>query len=57
MKKVEDLFYFIMRGLADKSLTMDTPISVVYDEGYGSDWAIDILVDEGELRIVSGVDD
>lgn len=46
-----------MRGLADKSLTMDTPISVVYDEGYGSDWAIDILVDEGELRIVSGVDD
>lgn len=56
MKKVEDLFYFIMRGLADKTLTMDTPVSVVYDQGYGYDWAINILVDEGELRIISGDD-
>ena len=56
MKKVEDLFYFIMRGLSDKSLTMETPISVIYDQGFGSDWAIDILVDEGELQIISGCD-
>ena len=56
MKKVEDLFYFIMRGLADKTLTMDTPVSVTYDQGYGCDWAIGILVDKGELRIVSGDD-
>lgn len=59
MKKVEDLFYFIMRGLADKSLTMETPISVIYDQGFESDMAIDIidiLVDEGELQIISGCD-
>ena len=56
MKKVEDLFYFIMRGLADKTLTMDTPVSVLYDQGYGCDWAIDILVDEAELCVVSGAD-
>lgn len=56
MKKVEDLFYFIMRGLADKSLAMETPISVVYNQGCGYEWAIDILIDEGELLIISGVD-
>lgn len=33
MIKVEDLFYFIMRGLADKSLTMDTPIMISFN-GY-----------------------
>lgn len=56
MKKVEDLFYFIIRGLADKTLTMETPISVIYDQGFGADWAIDILVNEGELQIISGCD-
>ena len=52
MKKVEDLFYFIVRGLADKTLTMETPISVVYVQGNVSGWAIDILVDEVGLRII-----
>ena len=52
MKKVEDLFYFIMRGLADKTLTMETPISVVYVQGDVSGWDIDILVDEVGLRII-----
>lgn len=56
MKKVEDLFYFLVRGLADKTLSMETPISVVNVQEYTSDWAIDILVDEVGLRIISGDD-
>ena len=58
--KVEDLFYFIIRGLADKSLTMETPVSVVYDQGFEYELvyccAIDILVDEEGLLIISGND-
>lgn len=56
MKKVEDLFYFLVRGLADKTLSMETPISVVNVQEYTSGWAIDILVDEVGLRIISGDD-
>lgn len=31
---VEDLFYHIMRGLADKTLTMDTPVIMEYNGAY-----------------------
>ena len=56
MKKVEDLFYFIMRGLADKSLTMETPILAVCDRGYVYGCVIDILVDGDRLQIIAGDD-
>ena len=56
MKKVEDLFYFIMRGLADKTLTMETPILVDFDHGYVYGCAIDILVDGDGLQIIVGDD-
>ena len=54
MNKVGDLFYFIIKGLADKSLTMDMPVIVDYDGGFGSDSMIDIVSNGNELVIISG---
>ena len=55
MKKVDDLFYFIMRGLADKTLSMDMPVLVECDAGFGHvhDWCGEFRAEDGVLKVIS----
>lgn len=57
MKKVEDLFYFIIQGLANCDFTMNTPLVVEYDCGFGSDGVIALESNENEVVIVSGYEE
>lgn len=54
MKKVEDLFYFLVRGLANCDFTMTTPLAVTYERGFGYDGVVDLKSNEDEVVIVSG---
>lgn len=56
MKKVEDLIYFLVRGL-DSDFTMNTPLVVTYDSGFGYDRVIDLKSNGDEVVIVSGYDE
>ena len=54
MKNVGDLFYYLVNGLADKTLSMDMPISALYAQGFGTDWVIDFRVENEEFKIILG---
>lgn len=49
--KVEDLFYHIIRGLADKTLTMDTPVIMEYNGAYKKYFQTEVETIRGNLVI------